>query len=296
MPKKKNNQTTGKPSKNTSFLFDYTTPDYLDKPTKPIDVQKPINVFDYLNALVRIPEVQKDVDAINKEPDNEEKILEIHNKYWGIYGFFPKLLQNTKAFYKYNKYFHCSSAIHVFSTREFGFTIGNLHIPDRISEYRDGRHIILAVDITKKKQNIIHEFKELLKRTEKDYDIPRDTTKDKDTTEDIWKIYDYKTKDKLTLLAIARRMTGLNDNPAYCSELDACLQRVKRAYRKANKIINTVKREVEKTITENARKQKTHNELMETISRMAEEQRKKGRTITIADRLLQGIPKKTKRK
>ena len=58
MPKKKN-PTTGKPSQNTSFPYNFTTPDYIDVPTKSIDIEKPINGFDYLNALVRIPEVKK---------------------------------------------------------------------------------------------------------------------------------------------------------------------------------------------------------------------------------------------
>ncbi len=295
MSKKKNNQTTGKSSKKTSFPYDFTTPDYLDVPTKPIDVEKPINRFDYLNALVRIPEVQRDLDAIEKNPTKEKK-LELCNKYWGIYGFSPELLQNTRAFYKYNKYFHISDAIHVFSNWEKEPLLGGRWEHDPLSKYRDGRHVILAVDITKKKQTVINEFKKLLNRIEKDYHIPRDTTRDRGAEETIWEIYDYKTKDKLSFLAIAKKKTGLNDNPAVNPKLDACLQMVKRAYHKAEEIINTVKRKVEETITENAKRQKAHNELMEMLNRMDEESRKKGRTITIADRLLQGIPNKTKRK
>ena len=73
--------------------------------------------------------------------------------------------------------------------------------------------MLLAVDVTKKKQNIINEFKKLLNRIEKDYDIPKDTTRDKDIKEELWEIYDYKTKDRLSFLSIARRKTGLNENP-----------------------------------------------------------------------------------
>lgn len=294
MPKKKN-QTTGKPSRNTSFTYNFTTPNYLDIPTKPIDIERPINGFDYLNALVRIPEVQRDLEAMGKDPTEEGK-LKICNKYWGIYGFSPELLQNIKVFYRHQKYFHNSETIHVFSNWEKEPLLGGMWKHDPLSEYRDGRHVILAVDVTKKKQTVINEFKKLLSKIEKDYDIPRDTTRDKDTKEDIWKIYDYRTKERLSFLAIARRMTGLNDNPAICQELDTRLKSIKRAYHKAEEIINTVKREVYKAVTENAEKQKASDALMKMISGLAEEQRKKGKTITVADRLLGRIPEKTKRK
>lgn len=295
MPKKKN-KTTGKPSRNTSIPFDFSTPNYLDTPTKPIEIEKPINGFDYLNALVRIPEVKKDLESLGKKP-TKEKRLELINKYWGIDEFMFLLnTQDTRAFHKRNKYFHNSESIHVFSNWEKEPLLGGRWEHDPLSKYRDGRHVILAVDVTKKKRNIINEFKKLLYNVKRDYRMLGDTTRDKETVENIWEIYDYKTKDKLGFLAIAKKKTGLNDNPAVNPKLDACLQMVKRAYHKAEGIINTVKREVEKAITENAKRQKAHNELMEMISRMAEVQRKKGRTITIADRLLQGISNKTKRK
>ena len=42
-------------------------------------------MFDYLNALVRIPEVRKDLDAIDKEP-NKEKRRKLRSKYFGMDG------------------------------------------------------------------------------------------------------------------------------------------------------------------------------------------------------------------
>lgn len=283
---KKKNQTTGKPSGNTSFSCDFTTPDYLDIPTKPIEVEKPINGFDYLNALVRIPEVQEDLEKLKES--------ELINKYWGVYGFSPKLLRNPQLFHRHNKFYHNSGAIHVFSNWEFGFTIGNLHFPDSIAEYRDGRHVILALDVTKKKQNIIHEFKELLKRIEKDYNMPKDTIKNKDTTEDIWKIYDYKTKNRLFLQEIARNLSGEKGNSAYNEALDRRVKRVTRAYHKAEKIINTVKQEMEKTIIANQKKKESDSKIKAMLKKMAEDTKK--RPLTIADRLLQETPKKTDRR
>ncbi len=286
MPKKKNNQTTGKPSKDTSFPYNFATPDYLDVSTKPIDVEKPINGFDYLNALVRIPEVQKDLEVIRKDPDNKKKELELINKYWGIDRFFPVLLQNPNAFYKHNKYYHNSGAIHVFSKWEFGFTNGDFHFPGSISEYRDGRHVILAVDVTKKKQNIMNEFEELLNRTEDDYGIPRDTTKDKDTGKNIWGIYDLRDKG-VKWSVIASRIFGKHsrDNK----------RQVIRYYNKAKKIINTVRQEVNEAIIANTKRKENDNKFKEMLSSRIEES-KKERTISIGELLLQGIPKKTKRK
>jgi len=283
-----------KPVPKETYGLPFPSPIYLDKPTKPIEVEKPINGFDYLNALVRIPEVQKDLEATNKEPDNKEKRLEIINKYWGIYRFSPELLQNTKDFYKHNKYYHNSEAIHVFSTWEFGFVIGNLHFPDSIAEYRDGRHVILAVDVTKKNRSIIKELEKVLNRIEKDYDIPKDTTKDKDTKEDIWEIYDYKTKDRLSFNEIARMLSGKTGGPAYNEPLHNCLKRVKWAYHKAKKIINTVEQKVKETIIANAIRKENDNKSKEMLNRMIEES-KKERTISIGERLVQGIPKKERK-
>ena len=62
--KKKNNQATVKPSKNTHYPDDLVRPNYLDTPREPIEVKKPINGYDYLSALVRIPEVQKDMKVM----------------------------------------------------------------------------------------------------------------------------------------------------------------------------------------------------------------------------------------
>ena len=96
------------------------------------------------------------------------------------------------------KYFHHPVAIHVLSNWK----------KDNLSEYRDGRHVILAVDITKKKGDVIKEFKKVLDRIEKDYAIRKDTTRDKETVENIWEIYDCKTKNRLNFTQIARKLSG----------------------------------------------------------------------------------------
>ena len=88
-------------------------------------------------------------------------MVELCQKYWGIYGFSPELLQNTNNFHRHNDRFHNSEAIHVFSNWEKEPLLGG---HDPLSKYRDGRHVILAVDVTKKKSTVINEFKKLLKK------------------------------------------------------------------------------------------------------------------------------------
>ena len=102
----------GEPSKKPLYPRDLT-PNYLDEPTKPIEVKKPINGFDYRNALVRIPEVRKDLDAIDKEPNKEIK-REIYNKYFGISEFSPKDFTESRSFQKYEEIFpppSCNSCL-----------------------------------------------------------------------------------------------------------------------------------------------------------------------------------------
>jgi hypothetical protein len=154
--------------------------------------------------------------------------------------------------------------------------------------------VILAVDITKKKGVIKKEFGEVLKRIEKDCDIPKDTSKDnKDTQEDIWEIYDYKTKDKLSLYKIAQRRSGIKDKFDYyaSSEKDKYSKRVRTAYRKAEEIMDVVKKDVEEAIRANEERKEADRKTKQLLKRMTEDS-KKERTLTIADRLLGRTPKK----
>lgn len=279
--RQKKRTTKGKPSQKPLYPSDLT-PNYLDTPAKPIEVKKPINRDNYLNALARIPEVQKDLEALSKKP-TKEKEREIWDKYIEI-EFLLAILRNSKDFSKYNKHFHRSDAIHVLSNWEKD-KLNSMSIFGP-SEYRDGRHVILAVDITKKKGDIIKEFKKVLDRIEKDYAIPKDTTRDKDTEKDIWGVYDLREKN-VKWSVIASRILG-----KYSRHNE---RQVIRYYDKAEKIINTVRQQVEETIITNAKRQKAENESKEQLNRMIEES-KKERAISIGERLLQGIPKKTKRK
>ncbi len=274
--KKKNNQATVKPSKNTHYPDDLVRPNYLDTPREPIEVKKPINGYDYLSALVRIPEVQKDMKVMIGTTDKEKR-NELLYKYRGI-KYPLELLQKPTTFHRYSKWYLHSGAVYFLSN----WQKDNLN---SLSQYRDGKHVVLAVDVTKKDSAIMKEVGKLLGRIKKDYERPKDATKDKDTVEDIWKVYDYKTKDRLNFTQIARKLSGEKGNPTYNAKLKARLESVKRAYKKAKKIINTVEQEVKETIIANAERKKAEDETKEMLKRMLEESGKKEKTPSIFERL-----------
>ena len=89
-------------------------------------------------------------------------------------------------------------------------------------------------------------------------------------------------------------LSGKTGGPAYNEPLHNCLKRVKWAYHKAKKIINTVEQKVKETIIANAIRKENDNKSKEMLNRMIEES-KKERTISIGERLVQGIPKKERK-
>jgi hypothetical protein len=222
-----------------------------------------------------MPEVQNDLKVIIRTKDKEKRD-ELFDKYRGI-KFSLELLRKPTTFHRYSKWYLHPSAIHVLSN----WQKNNLN---SMSEYRDGKHVMLAIDITKKKVDIIKEFKKVLDRIGKDYDIQKDTSRDKDTAENIWEVYDYKTKDRLGFTQIARKVSGEKGNPTYNAMLGVYLKRVKRAYSKAREIINKVEREVKETVIANAERKKAEDESKEMLKRMIEDSRKE-KTPSIFEQL-----------
>ena len=97
-----------------------------------------------------------------------------------------------------------------------------------MSQYRDGKHVVLAVDVTKKDSAIMKEVGKLLGRIKKDYERPKDATKDKDTVETFGKFTIIKQKTGLNFTQIARKLSGEKGNPTYNAKLKARLESVKR--------------------------------------------------------------------
>lgn len=209
----------------------------VDELIKPIDIKKPINEFNYLNALIRIPEVQKDLESISAKHVNKRERERLEVEFYRKYGEPIKLLQHPEVFSKYKKYYHNLNTIHVFSNF-------NKNDPKCLSAYKDGKHIIIAVDMSKKKQDIMKEFEKALDRINKDYNIPKDKTRDRGTVEDIWIIYDYHKKDKQNFSQIAKKLSHSNKNPTEDEIVRSYYMKVKRAYSKAKEIIEIVRVEL----------------------------------------------------
>ncbi len=216
MPKKKN-QTAGKPSKNiparTNSVFSEsllgTSPidrkkitekkqtriskkeldEALGKALSLIDIdtqiedtitEKTVNVFDRLQALSRMPEVRKALDEIESEKNLNRRnglIVEFFEKYNESYN----TLKNIRKRKSYDP--NVVRALCNFEKDSKG-----------LLRYRDGKHLIIAVNLTKKNRDIFSEFEQIIKQAKKDYRIPKDNTKDKTPMLDIWKIYDLRNK------------------------------------------------------------------------------------------------------
>lgn len=217
---------------NISELIEYTISP-VDKPKKKNKfIGKPINEYDRFNALIRIREVQRELKAIEKETD-KEKNIDLYSRFYCKYKVDAGLLKHPEVFNKYKHSFNLNT-IHVFMNYEKSDL-------NSISEYRDGRHIIIAVDITKKDAEIKKDFEQTLKRIRKDCKIPKDNTREKETVQDIWKVYDFFEKDKLNFVQIARKISGKGGNPTYNKGLEAYVKQVRRAYKKAVDIMQRIK-------------------------------------------------------
>lgn len=238
------------PPINTAETQDRTKPPYksihewieegfslIDKPTKKNKpIAKPINRHDRLSALIRIPEIQRESEAIEQEVDKEKK-SKLWWRFFENYKVFPEELKHPELFHKRKHSFDLNT-MYVFNNFE-------KYDLDFISNYRDGKHIIIAVDMSKKRQDITRELNKTLTRISKEYKIPKDNTRDKETVQDIWKIYDYHKKDKLNFVQIASKVSGIRDNPSYNSRLDSYVKQVGRAYKKAEDIIKQISKEIE---------------------------------------------------
>lgn len=210
----------------------------IDRPTrgnKPI--RKPINGYDRLNALIRIPEVKRDLEAIEKE-SNERKKVELQCRFYEKYNVDVRLLQRPEVFHKFKDFLN-SGAIQVFSN----FDKSN---PDFISKYRDGKHIIVAVDMSKKRQDITREFSKMLARINKDYKISKDKSRNRNNELDHWEIYNLYKREGLKFVEIARKNRPDRAQKSGSDSLslkNECMT-VSRAYNKAKTIIEQMQKDL----------------------------------------------------
>jgi hypothetical protein len=210
----------------SSYLRDTTLDEVLKKalspiniPTTNIAIEKPINEYNRLNALSRMPAVQKALSEIENEKSKNKRnglIAEFLEKY----NVSPNVFKNIRKYKSYDP-----DVVQVLCNFELDST-------KSLSRYRDGKHLIIAVNLTKKNQDIFNELEWIIKQARKDYHIPKDNTKDKNPMLDIWEIYDLRNKGKkwsAVTARIFRKYSKQNERQA------------KRYYKKAKEIYESVK-------------------------------------------------------
>jgi len=107
---------------------------------------------------------------------------------------------------------------------------------------RDGRYLTIEIDLKKKKKDIIDGVMQKVDFLSKP--ALEKTGRYKKHKFDLWKIYDMRHKDKLNFSDIARKLSGETDNSTYNEKLDKALQRVKRAYKAADKMRQEVEAQI----------------------------------------------------
>lgn len=195
----------------------------IDTPTTDIIIEKPINEYDRLNALSRMPEVQKALNEIENEKDKNRRnglMVEFSGKYKEP----PNVFKNIRKRKSYDP-----DAVRALCNFEMDST-------KSLSRYRDGEHLIIAVNLTKKNQDIFNELKWIIKQARRDYCIPKDSTKDKNPMLDIWEIYDLRTKGIKSSVVTARIFRKHSEQNE---------RQVKRYYNKAKRIYESVKASID---------------------------------------------------
>src|SRR3990167_6042404 len=153
----------------------------IEKPATNITIKKPINEHDRFNALIRIPEVQEALSKIDKEK-NKKKRVGLARCFYRKYNVPPARPKDIRKYKSYDP-----DVVQALCSFELDST-------KSLSRYRDGKHLIIVVNLTKKNQDIFNEFKRIIKQVRKDYRIPQDTTRDRDLMLNIWDVYDLRNK------------------------------------------------------------------------------------------------------
>lgn len=104
------------------------------------------------------------------------------------------------------------------------------------------KYLRIEIDLTKDRKKIIDKIKDYIRLYETYVNKP--IGKEKKTKYDPWKVYDLFKKDNLTKTQIARRLSGETGNPTFNPKLMEALQKVRRAYNKASKIVYQVNDEM----------------------------------------------------
>ena len=121
--------------------------------------------------------------------------------------------------------------------------------------YQGGKHLCMIVDLTKTKTELLREFEGYVKYYQKI--LPKSHSRNKESTKNIWDIYDMHHKDGLNFSRIAEILSGIKKTErsqiakellgktSYKSIFMAYYRQVERAYKKAKRMIEQVGKEAQ---------------------------------------------------
>ena len=105
----------------------------------------------------------------------------------------------------------------------------------------DGKYLYLKVNIYRKKQELLSQFKKII--DEWKIWIPT-KTRDKPTSHPLWEIYDMHHKDRLSFPQIAEILSSKDGRPTRNLNFESNDKQARRAYNKARKMIEQVEESV----------------------------------------------------
>ena len=205
-----------------------------------------------------MPEVQEAISKMDKEK-NKKKCRELFVEFFDKYSIVTKELQDIP---KNKPYPYDLDGVHALCS----FELDDVNI---LRGYRDGKHLIIAVNLTKKNEDILREFQRIIKQVRKDYRIPKDNTRNKEFTLDIWKVYDYHKKDNLNFSRIAKELSGKNENPTDNKIVRSYFMQTKRSYSEAVKIIKIVEKELKEKADDMAVAELSNNDFQNMLRNMS---------------------------
>jgi hypothetical protein len=216
--------------------------------------------YDRFQALLRIPQFKNDLETIQKQSNLKKREIlkaEFVKKYNLTFQLAEHLLKGTSLFLETRESMDdifYGTPVEVIPAWHEVETIPYKHLKSDMYDLRDGKYLILKIDLTKSKNKIIKKVKSDINLFRKyvTAKIPKKkylTKHQFDNTMNwtIWKIFDHcnqpgfkNPKGKIKYAKVIKSLYG--DNVSYDSER----HNIKRAYIKAESIINTINKELKK--------------------------------------------------
>ena len=110
----------------------------------------------------------------------------------------------------------------------------------------DGKYLLLKIDLTENRNSILINIKDKIDFYRK-Y-VNRREIRNREYTCSPWEVYDLHHNEGLNFSQIARKLSGINENPAYNEKVMAKYKACKRAYSKAKEMIIQAGKKLKKTL------------------------------------------------